>query len=170
MRRGLFGKKFSVQEIEAEVTEQIETMVRSGKNPPPASWTLLGGLPVEDAAESSAPPATAPRADDALIGATDAAEVVEVVEVVEIEEPQSEPEAAAEEPQTVAPPRKPGAKAPRAATPTKGARAAAGAKTTKARTASPGARAAGSTSASTRARSTKSGRVSASPASRRSRS
>lgn len=167
MRRGLFGKRFSVQEIEAEVTEQIETMVRSGKNPPPATWTLLGGLPVEDAAESSAPPATAPRADDAQIGATDAAEVVEGVE---IEEPESEPEAAAEEAQTLAPPRKPRATAPKAATPTKGARATAGARTTKAKTASPGAGAAGSASASTRARSAKSGRVSASPASGRSRS
>ena len=130
MRKPRFGKKFSVQEIEREVTEQIESMVRSGKNPPPASWTLLGGLPVEEGTANATPPAPA------------TAEVQAEAAQVESEAAQVEAEAA-DEPQTAAPPPKPRAKSP--AKPR--AKAAKAAKATRARS-SPS----GSGSASTRSR------------------
>lgn len=55
MKLSLFGKKPSRDEIEREVTEQIEALVRAGEKPPPPSWTLAGGLPVEASAPADAP-------------------------------------------------------------------------------------------------------------------
>ncbi|HEX2272793.1 MAG TPA: hypothetical protein VHG90_02855, partial [Acidimicrobiales bacterium] len=62
--RSLFPKKVSVQDIEREVTEELETMVRSGKNPPPESWTLLGGLYGKEPGADE--PAPAPPAESAV--------------------------------------------------------------------------------------------------------
>lgn len=70
MKRSLFGKKPSREEIEREVTEQIEALVRGGDKPPPPSWTLAGGLPVDgpetgDGPSPPAPPAPSPPTAEA---------------------------------------------------------------------------------------------------------
>jgi hypothetical protein len=78
--RSLFPKKVSVQDIEREVTEQLETMVRSGKNPPPASWTLLGGLHGNEQRAAAEPtpvadepaPVAESAVDDELVSDADA--------------------------------------------------------------------------------------------------
>jgi hypothetical protein len=57
MRIPLFGRMKTSQEIEREVTDQIEAIARSGHNPPPPEWTVLGGLPVTEAAPLAPPPA-----------------------------------------------------------------------------------------------------------------
>ena len=45
MLRALFGKTWSREEIERDVTEQIEALARSGSHPAPPEWTLAGGMP-----------------------------------------------------------------------------------------------------------------------------
>jgi len=35
----------SRDEIERDVTQQIESLARAGQRPPPAEWTLTDGLP-----------------------------------------------------------------------------------------------------------------------------
>jgi hypothetical protein len=85
--RSLFPRRINVQDIEREVTEQWETMVRAGKNPPPESWTLLGGLHGKQPSADDAAPAPHPTADGAD----------------EEEQPTAEPvaqDAAIEEPET----------------------------------------------------------------------
>ncbi len=49
MLRSLFGRTLSREEVERDATQQIESLARSGSHPPPAEWTLLGGLPEAEA-------------------------------------------------------------------------------------------------------------------------
>ncbi len=44
MLNSLFGKTMSREEIERDVTEQIESLARSGDHPAPAEWTIAHGL------------------------------------------------------------------------------------------------------------------------------
>ena len=100
--RSLFRRKFSVQDIEREVTEQLETLVRTGKNPPPASWTLLGGLygnergADDPGADTTSPPAPADDGDTAVARPLDEGAAHPAAEEPVAEEPAAE-EPAAEE-------------------------------------------------------------------------
>jgi len=38
----------SREEVERDVTEQIESLARSGDHPAPPEWTLAGGLPLPE--------------------------------------------------------------------------------------------------------------------------
>lgn len=68
MKLSLFGRKLSREEIEREATEEIEALVRGGDKPPPPSWTLADGLPVDAPAEpepaAPAAPAEAAASDE----------------------------------------------------------------------------------------------------------
>ncbi len=55
MKLSLSGKKLSREELEREATEEIEALVRAGDRPPPPSWTLAGGLPLEGSAAADTP-------------------------------------------------------------------------------------------------------------------
>ena len=74
MLRALFGKTWSREEIERDVTEQIEALARSGSHPAPPEWTLAGGMP-ETEPQPAMPveavtPASARRAAEAEEKAT----------------------------------------------------------------------------------------------------
>jgi len=64
MKLSLFGKKLSREELEREATEEIEALVRAGDKPPPPSWTLAGGLPVEGSAAADVPVVEAGGAEE----------------------------------------------------------------------------------------------------------
>lgn len=84
MIRSLFGKKPSPEEIEREVTEQLESLVRSGNNPPPPGWTLIGGLGGEQDADDSGAPSQAPAEGRAAV--TDEAPAADEVQADEVDE------------------------------------------------------------------------------------
>ncbi len=52
MLRSLFGKIPTRDEIERDVNQQIESLARSGHNPPPAGWTVAGGMPASERPET----------------------------------------------------------------------------------------------------------------------
>ncbi|MGI9032499.1 MAG: hypothetical protein ACR2HY_02225 [Acidimicrobiales bacterium] len=56
MKLCLFGRIKTAPEIEREVHEHIESMARSGHNPPPPEWTVTGGLPVTEEGEEVVAP------------------------------------------------------------------------------------------------------------------
>jgi hypothetical protein len=92
MKLSLFRKRQSPQDIEREVHEEIEKLVRSGQNPPPPSWTLSGGLPLdESSAEAPAAPAEdGSPVDDAQPAATGTDDVAEVASAPAPEAPSVE--------------------------------------------------------------------------------
>ncbi|MDQ6799105.1 MAG: hypothetical protein M3011_14005, partial [Actinomycetota bacterium] len=103
MLRSLFGKTPSREEIERDATQQIESLARSGRNPPPAGWTLATSMSV---AESPSVPRSRPEqpviATDANLADDDPAEAgsagADTVETV----PAARPEAAVRPPRAAA--------------------------------------------------------------------
>lgn len=65
MRLSLFGRSKTSEEIEREVTEQIESLARSGHNPPPPEWTVAGGLSPTGTPPVEIAPAPDPAAEEA---------------------------------------------------------------------------------------------------------